>query len=132
MLHTEVDPKCSWAINHMDIFPVEVNEADYEMLLRVPGIGVTSAKRILRARKAHALDFDMLKNLGVVLKRAQFFLTCSGRTMQRIPDNQEELIYSILSPNIMGGFADYGMEQLSFFQPVLTKEDRQECLTGEF
>ena len=132
MLHTEVDPKCSWAINHMDIFPVEVNEADYEMLLRVPGIGVTSAKRILRARKAHALDFDMLKNLGVVLKRARFFLTCNGRTMQRIPDNQEELIYYILSPNIMGGFADYGMEQLSFFQPVLTKEDRQECLTGEF
>lgn len=132
MLHTEVDPKCSWAISHMDLFPVEVNTADYEMLLRVPGIGVTGAKRILRARKAHALDFDMLKNLGIVLKRARFFITCGGKTMQRIPDNEEQLIYSIISPNLMGGFTDYGAEQLSLFQPVLTKEDRIECLTGEF
>ena len=132
MLHPEVDPKCSWAISHMDLFPVEVNTAEYEMLLRVPGIGVTGAKRILRARKAHALDFDMLKNLGIVLKRARFFITCGGKTMQRIPDNEEQLIYSIISPNLMGGFTDYGAEQLSLFQPVLTKEDRIECLTGEF
>ena len=102
------------------------------MLLRVPGIGVTGAKRILRARKAHALDFDMLKNLGIVLKRARFFITCGGKTMQRIPDNEEQLIYSIISPNLMGGFTDYGAEQLSLFQPMLTKEDRIECLTGEF
>ena len=74
----------------------------------------------------------MLKNLGIVLKRAKFFITCGGKTMQRIPETPEAMIYSIISPNIMGGFTDYGMEQLSLFQPVLTKEDAVECLTGEF
>lgn len=132
MLHPEVDPKCSWAVNHLDEFPVEINEADYEMLLRVPGIGVTGAKKIVRARKSQRLDFDMLKRLGIVLKRAKFFITCSGKTMQRIPETPEAVIYSILAPNKMGGFTDYGMEQLSLFEPVLTGEDSVECLTGEF
>ncbi len=71
-----VDPKCSWALRHLDFFPVEVNRADYEALLRVPGIGVTSARRILTARRVGPLTFSGLKTLGVVLKRAQYFLTC--------------------------------------------------------
>ncbi|MBQ6699024.1 MAG: helix-hairpin-helix domain-containing protein, partial [Oscillospiraceae bacterium] len=132
MLHPEVDPKCSWAVSHLDDFPVEVNTADYEMLLRVPGIGVTGAKRIVRARRNQRLDFDMLKRLGVVLKRARWFITCGGKTMQKIPETPEMMIWSILSPNRMGGFTDYGMEQLSLFEPVLTGEDFRECLTGEF
>ena len=132
MLHPEVDPKCSWALNHLDDFPVEVNAADYEMLLRVPGIGVTGAKRIIKARRAQNLDFDSLKRLGVVLKRARFFITCGGKTMQKIPGTPEAIIYSILSPNKMGGFEDYGAEQLSLFEPALTGEDVRECLTGEF
>ncbi|WP_241781658.1 putative DNA modification/repair radical SAM protein [Paenibacillus sp. DMB5] len=74
-----LDPKCSWAINHREQFPVEVNRAPYEMLLRVPGIGVRSAQRIIKARRAGTLDFHALKKLGVVLKRAQFFITCKGR-----------------------------------------------------
>ncbi|MEG2119927.1 MAG: putative DNA modification/repair radical SAM protein [Pseudoflavonifractor sp.] len=74
-----VDPKCSWALAHPDRFPVEVNSADYETLLRVPGIGVTGAKRILTARRCGALTFEGLRRLGVVLKRAQYFLTCSGK-----------------------------------------------------
>ncbi len=132
MLHPEVDPKCSWAVSHLDEFPVEVNTADYEMLLRVPGIGVTGAKRIVKARRSRNLDFDALKRLGVVLKRARFFITCCGKTLQRIPETPEAMIYSILSPNKMGGFQDYGFEQLSLFEPALTGEVINECLTGEF
>lgn len=132
MLHPEVDPKCSWAVSHLDEFPVEVNTADYEMLLRVPGIGVTGAKKILRARKSGVLDFEALGKLGIVLKRARFFVTCSGKTFQRLPETPESMIWALLSPNKMGGFTDYGMEQLSFFEPALTGEDRLECLTGEF
>ena len=77
-----LDPKCCWALNHPAFFPVEVNTADYEVLLRVPGIGVTSARRILTARRVGPLGFEGLKKLGVVLKRAQYFLTCSGRALE--------------------------------------------------
>ncbi|MBQ5667253.1 MAG: helix-hairpin-helix domain-containing protein, partial [Oscillospiraceae bacterium] len=132
MLHPEVDPKCSWAVSHLDEFPVEVNTADYEMLLRVPGIGVKGAKRIVRARRTQKLDFDALKRLGIVLKRAKFFVTCNGKTLQKLPETTESMLWAITSPNNMGGFTDYGMEQLSLFQPVLKGEDVMECLTGEF
>ena len=74
-----VDPKCSWALNHLDFFPVEVNTADYEALLRVPGIGVTSARRILTARRVGRVHLDDLRRMGVVMKRAQYFLTASGK-----------------------------------------------------
>lgn len=131
MLHTEVDPKCSWAINHMDIFPVEINKADMEMILRVPGIGVTSAKRIIQARRHSVLDFDALKRIGVVLKRARYFITANGKTMGRIPDNQEELIFAITSPNELGGFEDYGSEQMSLFEPKILREEAVSCLTGQ-
>ncbi len=74
-----LDPKAGWALRNLHLFPVEVNRADYETLLRVPGIGVRSARRILRARRAAALDFDGLRRLGIVLKRARFFLTAGGK-----------------------------------------------------
>lgn len=74
-----LDPKATWALRNLSRFPVEVNRADYELLLRVPGIGVRSARRILRARRAGPLGFDELKRLGIVLKRARFFLTAKGR-----------------------------------------------------
>lgn len=80
-LDIRMDPKCDWALRHLELFPVEVNKVSYETLLRVPGIGVTSARRICRARKMAALNFDHLKKLGVVLKRAVYFITCSGRMM---------------------------------------------------
>ncbi|NBH71051.1 putative DNA modification/repair radical SAM protein [Clostridiaceae bacterium] len=76
-----LDPKCDWALRHLERFPVEVNRADYAALLRVPGLGVKSARRIVAARRGGALDFPDLKKMGVVLKRAMYFLTCSGRTM---------------------------------------------------
>lgn len=78
-LNPQLDPKCSWAMSHLEYFPVEVNTADYHTLLRVPGIGVVSARRILSARRWRSLDHTALGKLGVVLKRAQYFITCSGK-----------------------------------------------------
>ncbi len=78
-----IDPKCDWALRHLGDFPVEVERADYEHLLRVPGIGPTSAKRIVSSRRYGHLDFETLKKMGVVLKRAHYFITCNGRMMFR-------------------------------------------------
>lgn len=93
-----IDPKCDWAVRHLELFPVEINRADYYTLLRVPGIGVKSAKRIIAARRYGNLDFSHIKKMGVVLKRALYFITCSGKMMyetkieERYITNQ--LIYS--------------------------------------
>jgi len=73
-----IDPKCNWALNHIDEFPVEVNKASYEMLLRIPGVGVKGAKRIRAARRERRLGFDDLKRLNITMKRAQYFITCNG------------------------------------------------------
>jgi putative DNA modification/repair radical SAM protein len=78
-LDVNLDPKAAWAVRHPERFPVEVNRADYEALLRVPGLGVRSARRILRARRAGSLHGDDLARLGVVMKRARWFLTAGGR-----------------------------------------------------
>lgn len=75
----QLDPKCNWAIRHLEQFPVEIMRADYEMLLRVPGIGLTSAQRILSARRVGAIHWEDLPKLGVVVKRAQYFLLCGGK-----------------------------------------------------
>ena len=74
-----LDPKCNWALRHLEQFPVDVMRADLETLLRVPGIGPVSARRIVSTRRCGALRFDDLKKLGVVLKRAQYFITCGGK-----------------------------------------------------
>lgn len=78
-----LDPKCDWALRHLETFPVEINTASFELLLRVPGIGTKSAMRIANARRYSNLDFDHLKKIGVVLKRAQYFITCRGKMMNR-------------------------------------------------
>ena len=90
-----LDPKCDWAINHIEQFPVEIMRADYYTLLRVPGIGVKSAKRIVSARRYGKLDFYNLKKMGVVLKRAAFFITCNGKTMMPLNMNQDYIARSI-------------------------------------
>ncbi len=90
-----LDPKCDWALRHLEQFPVEVNTAGYRELLRVPGIGVKSARRILAARKNGFLDFKTLKRLGVVLKRAVYFITCSGK-MERGCRLEQDFITSAL------------------------------------
>ncbi|MDO4333131.1 MAG: putative DNA modification/repair radical SAM protein [Eubacteriales bacterium] len=76
-----LDPKADWALRHLEAFPVEINRASYEQLLRVPGIGVKSARRIVQARRSSSLDFSHLKKIGVVLKRAVYFITCNGKMM---------------------------------------------------
>ncbi|MBQ8815286.1 MAG: putative DNA modification/repair radical SAM protein [Lachnospiraceae bacterium] len=86
-----VDPKCDWALRHLEYFPVEVNRADYALLLRVPGVGVKSARRIVEARRNGRLDFPDLKRIGVVLKRAAYFLTCNGRQMYPIAIEEDVL-----------------------------------------
>ncbi|MDW7657539.1 MAG: putative DNA modification/repair radical SAM protein [Bacillota bacterium] len=78
-LDLEIDPKCAWALCHLDCFPVEINSADYETLLRVPGIGVRSARKILAARRSQRLHLEDLKHFNLVLKRAGWFITCNGR-----------------------------------------------------
>lgn len=78
-LDPDLDPKVTWALRNLELFPIEVNKASYDMLMRIPGIGAVSAKRIVRQRKAAAVRFEDLRKMGVVLKRAKYFLTCGGR-----------------------------------------------------
>ena len=92
-----VDPKCSWALAHLDFFPVEVNTADYESLLRVPGIGVTSARRILTARRAGKLRIEDLRKMGVVMKRAQYFLTASGKRAEGLLFTPDSLLRNLIA-----------------------------------
>lgn len=130
-----LDPKCNWAVNHPEVFPVEINKAPYEMLLRVPGIGVKSANKICAARKTAKLDFDDLKKLGVVLKRAQYFILCCGRQQYGLVITPTAVMRQLMSASTvkkLDGFRD--MEQLSLFddkpqQPTI--EDYRKCLTGQ-
>ena len=91
------DPKCNWALKHLEYFPVEINRADYEMLLRVPGLGYKSATRIVKARRLGTLDFADLKKLGVVLKRAVYFITCKGKMMYPTRIDQDFITSQLVS-----------------------------------
>lgn len=93
---TDIDPKCNWALRNLGIFPVEINTAPPELLLRIPGVGPKSVQKILSARRYTHLDFAMLKKMGIVLKRAQYFITCNGKMMYKIPI-EEKFIHSCLS-----------------------------------
>ena len=117
-LDPRMDPKCCWALRHLEFFPVEVNRADYEALLRVPGLGVRSARRILRARRVGPLNFEGLKRLGVVLKRAQYFLTCSGRMMRGLHVSEDGLLRHLVSLEAPA-LADPAPEQLSLFDSAV-------------
>ena len=85
-LDTHLDPKTAWALRHLDRFPVEVNRADYDELLRVPGIGARSGRRIIETRRSRQLSFDNLRRLGVVLKRARYFITAAGAFLDKPED----------------------------------------------
>ncbi len=78
-LEKDIDPKAAWAIRHLDRFPVEVNTADREMLLRVPGIGLVAAEKIIRARRVTRVTHDVLAQLGISRKRCVLFVTCCGK-----------------------------------------------------
>ena len=110
-----LDPKCNWAINNLHLFPVEINAAPYEMLLRVPGIGVKSAMRIRAARKVRSLDFDALKRIGVVLKRARFFVICNGKYMDEVRMNENFIIQNLIADTKEHYIEEQSSYQLSMF-----------------
>ena len=91
-----LDPKCFWALRHLEEFPIEINYAAYDMLLRVPGIGYKSASRIVKARRMGMLDFEDLKKMGVVLKRALYFITCKGKMMYPIRMDEDYITRNLL------------------------------------
>lgn len=100
--NTALDPKADWAVRHLEHFPVEINRADYQMLLRVPGIGVKSARRIQAARRFGNLNFEDLKKIGVVLKRALYFITCNGRMMYPTKIDEPYIVQNLVYQNQMG------------------------------
>ncbi|MBQ1459888.1 MAG: putative DNA modification/repair radical SAM protein [Oscillospiraceae bacterium] len=109
-----LDPKCNWAVNHLELFPVEIMQADYEMLLRVPGIGPLGARRIVSARRISHLTYEDLKKMGIVLKRAQFFITCNGKIPAGLRFSAATLIGQ-LERIEQGLLPDAVPEQLSLF-----------------
>ena len=132
-----LDPKCNWALHHPEQFPVEVNKAPYETLLRVPGIGVKSAQRIVSARKQTKLDYDDLRKLGVVVKRANYFILCNGKRAEGLVVTETGIMRQLMSASTVKKLEQQGSfgEQLSLFDdeksPLPTVEDTIKCLTGE-
>ncbi len=113
-----LDPKCDWALRHLEQFPVEVMRADYYTLLRVPGIGYRSARRIVKARRLGTLDYPDLKKMGVVLKRAVYFITCGGKQMYPVKLQEDYILRNILDgkEKLQPGFKqEPAYEQLSLF-----------------
>ena len=119
-----LDPKADWALRHLEQFPVEINRADYRTILRVPGIGVKSAQRIVRARRSGSLNFEDLKKIGVTLKRALYFITCSGRMMYPTKMEEDYITRNLIGEKERLPFDRDGMtyRQLSLF------DDHQELM----
>jgi len=125
-LDVNFDPKTDWAIKNIYQFPVEINSAPRNMLLRVPGVGVRSVQKIMAARKVHLLNFEDLKKLGIVLKRAQYFITCKGKYYGDIVF-KEDFIKKRLSPKVDLNYIDNPkFEQITFFT-----KDSFTSITGE-
>ncbi len=126
-----LDPKCEWALRNLDKFPIEINKANYFTLIRVPGIGVVSAKKIIKARRNFDLNFDSLKKLGIVLKRAKYFITCKGKYYDKVYKFNESFIETNLVYQERNTLNKSDFEQLSLFDKLQpTKEDKIKCLTG--
>lgn len=119
-----IDPKCDWALRHMEQFPVEIQKADYRTLLRVPGIGYKSAGRIIQARRHASLDFSDLKKIGVVLKRALYFITCSGKMMYPTKLDADYILSNLLSDHtqIPKEIRNMNYHQLSLFDDYHMQE----------
>lgn len=141
------DPKTSWALSNIDNFPIEINKASYDTLLRIPGIGVRSARRILITRKVHSLKFEDLKKLGIVLKRAKYFITCKGKYYGDVSFDEEKIRTRLLYMN-RPKLENENSEQLNFFDNIYPKTsngillpepkkiimptDKVTSITGEF
>jgi predicted DNA-binding helix-hairpin-helix protein len=128
-LDLEIDPKSAWAVRNYYFFPVDVNRADYESLLRVPGIGVLSARKIIQARRAGSLTPESLKKIGVVMKRAKYFITCSGKPAAQIIDQPERVRLILADSNPRNDSS-----QLLLFQDQVLLPDRESfvsAITGD-
>ena len=135
-----LDPKCDWAVRHLEAFPVEVMTADYYQLLRVPGLGVNSARRICRARRYGGRRFEDLKKMGVVLKRAMYFITCQGRVYMPFRMDERFITTNLLGlkerlpENVVRSGDTF--RQLDLFddfhlQMPVEQEDKRQVLTGQ-
>ncbi len=111
-----LDPKCNWALQNMSYFPIDVNVASFDTLLRVPGIGITSAKRICVARKHTKLRLEDLKRIGVVLKRAQYFITCAGYFCPLL-GKKESTVRALIDEKVF----NFGHEQTCMDMTMLDK-----------
>ncbi len=134
-----LDPKEDWAVRHLEQFPVEINKASYEMLLRIPGVGVKSAMRIVAARKNTNLTFADLKKIGVVLKRALYFITCNGRMMYSTKLDEDYIVRNLTNTGERIQFGSDGMtyKQMSLFddgsfQRPLQPIERLNAAVGQF
>lgn len=133
-----LDPKEDWAVRHLEAFPVEINRASYDMLLRVPGIGVTGAQRIVKARRSARLDFQDLKKMGIVLKRALYFITCNGRMMYPTKLEEDYIVRNLTCDKDRVKFGTDGMsyKQMSLFDlgqftGEYTVQDRLQAVSGQ-
>lgn len=123
--NTYLDPKCDWALGHLEQFPVEITRADYQTLLRVPGIGTKSARRILQARRTGSISFSSLKTMGVVLKRAIYFITCHGKSAYPFMKIDEDYITRNLladEPDVMKGYDSHLTYKQLTFEDFLAKQ----------
>jgi predicted DNA-binding helix-hairpin-helix protein len=117
-----IDPKCNWAVNHPEFFPVEVNAASYYDLLRAPGIGVKSAQKILIARRCHSLDFHALKKLGVVLKRAQYFITAGGKRAERLKIKRASVLETLMYKKEFEFYHNFIQPELFNFPDLIERQ----------
>lgn len=134
-----LDPKEDWAIRHLEQFPVEINRAPYERLLRIPGVGVKSARRIVTARRSGSLSFEHLKKLGVVMKRAVYFITCNGKMMYPTKLEEDYIVRNLTCDKDRVRFGSDGMtyRQMSLFddasfQRQVTPQERFQAAVGQF
>ncbi|MDR0296356.1 MAG: helix-hairpin-helix domain-containing protein, partial [Prevotellaceae bacterium] len=105
-LDLEVDPKLAYALRHPEMFPVNINKADYELILRVPGIGIKSAQLIIASRRFSRLNSEQLRKIGVVMKRAKYFITCNELPSASVQDVKPEFLRHLFTqkalPNTHG------------------------------
>lgn len=130
----DLDPKCDWAIRNIKNFPIEINKADYYTLLRIPGVGVISAKRIISARRNGSLKLEDLKKLGVVMKRAKYFITCNGKyfTQSKL-FNPGFISENLLFLEKLSKTSSLKTNQISLFdnfKELPSMEDKIKCLSG--
>lgn len=129
----DLDPKSDWAMRNLHFFPIEINRADYEMILRVPGIGVRSARRIVAARRSQCITFDTLKKFGVVLKKARHFILCNGKYDGYPTDNETIIKRDLMSRKLIKARELANQQQISLFSlhPTLFDNHPISSITGE-